>query len=61
MTNVERVKAVVYRMPNQFTSRDAQKLVPELTVEQVGKALKAISTVISLGGGKFRIRGRLVK
>lgn len=61
MTNVDKVKAQVYGMRNQFTSKDMQKRVPELTVEQTGKALKAISTVKSLGNGRFSIRGRLVK
>ena len=63
MTNVDKVKAYVYEMPNRFTSKQlhAHMTDPELTVEQVGKALKSVKTVKALGKGQFSIRGRLVK
>lgn len=64
MTNVEIVKAVLPLLPSRFTTKEAHTKLPyansNLTVEQVGKALRSISYVTNLGKGSFHVRGRKV-
>jgi len=60
MSNVDRVKQVLKKVNSNFTSKDAQRYTEDLTVKQVGEALKGVKYVQSRGNGKFRVRGRKV-
>lgn len=64
MTNVDIVKAILPKLPSNFTTKEAHAQLPyahsNLTVEQVGKALRSIKYVTNLGNGKYHVGGRRV-